>query len=90
MNYGYLAGGDIDGVPVEFDEFIHFQVYLKQQPEPWRTPIAEITVAAQHARILARRDRGASFDLWVYRRLRRWRFAMTDTRFERVTFRTGI
>ena len=50
----------------------------------------KMTVAAQHARIFARRDRGASFDLWVYRRQRTAHTSVTDTRFERVTFRTGI
>ena len=46
------------------------------------TPLVRLLVAGLLVRLLV--------SLWVYRRRRRSFLSVTDTRFERVTFRTGI
>ena len=55
---------------------------------PWETASLEAVVRCQDGALLLRRER-AEARLWVYRSS--WpRYLVTDTRFERVTFRTGI
>ena len=56
---------------------------------PWETASLEAVVRRQDGALLLRRER-AEARLWVYRRKRRNMHQVTDTRFERVTFRTGI
>ena len=57
---------------------------------PWETASLEAVVRRQDGALLLRRER-AEARLWVYRRPRHSSTeAVTDTRFERVTFRTGI
>ena len=57
---------------------------------PWETASLEAVVRRQDGALLLRRER-AEARLWVYRRQSpRPGVAVTDTRFERVTFRTGI
>ena len=57
---------------------------------PWETASLEAVVRGQDGALLLRRER-AEARLWVYRRPRHSSTeAVTDTRFERVTFRTGI
>ena len=57
---------------------------------PWETASLEAVVRRQDGALLLRRER-AEARLWVYRQQSpRRSVAVTDTRFERVTFRTGI
>ena len=58
---------------------------------PWETASLEAVVRRQDGALLLRRER-AEARLWVYRRQPRVDDValVTDTRFERVTFRTGI
>ena len=57
---------------------------------PWETASLEAVVRRQDGALLLRRER-AEAGLWVYRQQSpRRSVAVTDTRFERVTFRTGI